>query len=917
MKHVYRLWIIVSIFLYGNLYGQTVVDPDLQQALSDTPSSLEVIVTFHGTGTPSAQQLAVLGQAGITKGVVFQSFPVVGVVASPEQVNVLASSAEVRSLYLNKPVIYYNQNGTALTGVDRLRTDPVMIQRNGGMPVSGKGIGVMINDSGVDGTHADIKLGSHLVQNVLGTTNPKAYDTMLPPVYVEGVPNTDTNSGHGTHCAGIVGGNGEKSSGKYEGAAPGASLIGYGSGAVLFILDALGGFDYAAAHQYDYGIRVISNSWGTSGTFDPNDPISVATKALYDRGVVSVFAAGNDGPVADSHNPYAQAPWVISVGAGDKYGRLADFSSRGVRDEKTTFTMDGETWVSENRPTLTAPGVDVISTRAVSPLGVIETEMDVNTMEPAHVPYYTHMSGTSMATPHVSGIVALMLDANPALSPAEVKNILQLTATNMAGMEPWEAGAGYVNAYAAVDYAFASRGYGSTLNLGRQFNSYVNITETRLPFTVDFNPVPGVSPNEITFNVAQGATAIEATAWARGTIGETGNPVNLVLVAPDGTRYTSGIYVLFVLYHDRSVAVVNPMPGVWKLRFEALRGAVALPEEISGTVSVTMPVGTTNLNDIVGHSAEASIRLAIANRLMDGRTGGFAPNSFLNRLELADYLLMGQNIRQLLPTNGSVTYTDLSTAHAILVGESSTARGAALRDRFHANKGVVLTSSSSKFGPNADVTRAQLAYSLVQCLAQQQAAEEANGKAVTVQYNGQTVQIADAGQIPSGLEGYVQVALNLNLINVRFVLEQGPLDFEPAVKAYFDPNKKVTRAAFAVYITRTHAQWQDAESLDATAARSATNANEAGTAEEIVYGLSGYPNPFTESVTITYTLEKEQMVDLAVFDAMGNKISTLVREPQKRGEHVAELRRSGLKPGLYVAKLRTGEYGKTIKLVVE
>ena len=88
------------------------------------------------------------------------------------------------------------------------------------------------------------------MQNTLGSTNLNSVNAMLPVSYIEGVPNTDNNSGHGTHCAGIVGGNGSRSAGKYEGVAPGASLLGYGSGGVLLILDAIGGFDYALTHQF-------------------------------------------------------------------------------------------------------------------------------------------------------------------------------------------------------------------------------------------------------------------------------------------------------------------------------------------------------------------------------------------------------------------------------------------------------------------------------------------------------------------------------------------------------------------------------------------------------------------------------------------------------------------------------------------
>ena len=335
-----------------------------------------------------------------------------------------------------------------------------MRKLKGGLPVTGKGIGVVINDSGVDGTHRDLKFGSHLVQNVLGSTNLNALDaTLLPVTYVENVPNTDSSSGHGTHVAGIVGGTGEMSGGKYEGVAPGANLIGYGSGAAVAMLDTIGGFDYALTHQQEYNIRVITNSWGDTGDagtdFDPYNPINIATKKLYDRGIVTVFSAGNSGPDAKTiSGNYKKAPWVVTAAAGDKSGKLADFSSRCEEGRGGTVTVDGQTWNWVDQPTVTSPGVDIISTRVISPLVALGATADAEYIEPAYLPYYTTMSGTSMAAPHVAGIIALMLEANPLLSPTEVKSILEKTATSMPEYGAWEVGAGYVNAYKAVDAPF-------------------------------------------------------------------------------------------------------------------------------------------------------------------------------------------------------------------------------------------------------------------------------------------------------------------------------------------------------------------------------------------------------------------------------------------------------------------------------
>ncbi|HEX6290872.1 MAG TPA: S8 family serine peptidase [Herpetosiphonaceae bacterium] len=461
----FALMFAVSGLAGGVAQAETgsVVDERLRAAMTTATAPLQVVVTFQGESAPTAAQIDLLRGTGIATGITFRSLPIAGVLATTDQINALAASAEVRSLDLNYALAYDNYEATALTGVDRVRTDGNMILQNGGMPVTGSGVTVLVNDSGIDGTHNDLQFGPHLVQNVEAATNLNALDsTLLPITYVENVPNTDATGGHGTHVAGIVGGTGAQSAGKHEGVAPGANLVGYGSGAGLLLLDTLGGFDYALTHQTQYGIRVITNSWGTTsdvGTdVDPNDPINVATKRLYDRGIVVVFSAGNSGPNAGTiTGNYKKAPWVIAVAAGDKQRQLASFSSRGISGKSGSFTVDGQMWTWEDRPTLTAPGAMIISTRAASPIGVIGTPDDLKLIEPAYLPFYTTLSGTSMAAPHVAGVVALMLDANPRLSPAQIKQILQETATPMSGYATWEVGSGYVNAYAAVERAFKTR----------------------------------------------------------------------------------------------------------------------------------------------------------------------------------------------------------------------------------------------------------------------------------------------------------------------------------------------------------------------------------------------------------------------------------------------------------------------------
>lgn len=790
------------------------VDPALRAALAGADVPVQVVVTFHGDGAPSASQVDLLKGVGVTTGLTFRSLPMAGVLATSSQVDALAANPEVRSLYLNAPLTYYNYEATAMTGVDRLRTDATMISRNGGMPVSGHGVGVVVNDSGVDGTHKDIELGRNLKQNALGSTNLNAYSGLLPITYVENLSNTDTNSGHGTHVAGTVGGTGAMSGGKYEGVAPGAALVGYGSGAALFVLDGIGGFDYAITHQREYGIRVITNSWGSSGDFNPEHPINVASYKAYKRNITVLFAAGNAGPGEDTHNPYAKAPWVISVAAGDKQGRLADFSSRGVRGKGGTFTYDGQSWTWEDRPSVTAPGVSIISTRVLAPVSSLAATEDASLIEPAYLPFYTTMDGTSMATPHAAGIVALMLEANPQLTPDGVKQILQETATNIPGRESWEAGAGYINAYAAVDRAYQDRNYGMTLNMARTFHSSAGVATTRSTFTVDYNPVTMVSDNRVPFTVPSGLTKLEARANADGFLGETGNLVNLILIAPDGTEYGSGVSLLFPLYRERTVSVSAPTPGNWTLELRGLRGdtanptdGAALPEQVSGVLTFNRVGQFTGLNDIAGHPAEAAIKSGVSARLLDGYAdGSFKPGSPLTRRELAIYLVMGAEVRQSLPLGVAASFTDIAAAD-LPFAEAVFARGAATRDQFQTARGVMLPVSASTFGPTQSVTRDALAYSLVQSLGLEAEAIAKNGAAVTVQYDSTRIAVEDAGEIGAELAGYVQLALDLNILNAYFYTTQGPYDLQPTVHATFKPAQVVTRGEFSVAMSRFYSAY--------------------------------------------------------------------------------------------------------------
>lgn len=365
------------------------------------------------------------------------TLPMAGASLSKAQIQELASDARVKSIYYDAALEYYNYTSGEIT-------EGHYVQDVQG--VTGAGTTIAVLDSGVDATHPDLKLGEKTVQNVK-----IAGDLDLAGgvnLFLEGQLNTDTSSGHGTHVGGTVAGSGEASRDDerrafyHDGIAPGAKLVGLGAGEAISILYSLAGFDYAIANSDRYSIDVITNSWGggDGNNFDPNNPINQASYTAYKKGIVVTFAASNSGPEDNTLNQYAIAPWVINVAAGTSDKGLADFSSRGVEGD----------WIKT--PDITAPGSGIVSTRAINtPLPALGPIIDPD--HPEYHVYYASMSGTSMATPFVAGVVGLLLEVNPDLSPDQIENILKQTADEMPNYQVHQVGAGYINVKNAVELA--------------------------------------------------------------------------------------------------------------------------------------------------------------------------------------------------------------------------------------------------------------------------------------------------------------------------------------------------------------------------------------------------------------------------------------------------------------------------------
>ena len=683
-----------------------------------------------------------------------------------------------------------------------------------------------------------------------------------------------------------------------------------------------------SVNQIRYNIRVISNSFGNTGDvgtpFDPEDPTNVATKALADRGVVVVFSAGNSGAGERTiTGNFKKAPWVITVAAGDNNGSLTDFSSRGLRGNGGTVAVDGTTYTWEDAPSVTAPGNLIVSTRASTGAdGALSATDDVN-LPTAYLPFYTILSGTSMACPHVSGIVALMLEANPQLDVYEAKRILKATATNMPGFERWEVGAGYANAYNAVVMSLRRRtDFGATLTATNTFvaNAVLSSGGSTL-FSVDFAPV---GPRDVfEFQVA----ADIAIVTARATVPE--NTVALVLTDPLGNRYGSSISLPLL---GSTVAASGPgVPGTWKLTVSGI-GSVsgvaldparvtngyALPATIEGRIDFTKNGGYTGIDDLSGHPAQGAVQYAIFNRLMDGlKNKKFMPDAALTRGQMAQYLVWGGAVRQSLPLAGGFTFGDASGALAPYA-EAAGTRAGALKDRFH-RFGPVMRASGS-FNTDGGVTRTDLAYSLVQALGLETQAKAlnsafANGsKTMAVRYDTQLVPLADAASIPADLKGYVQLALDLSLLDARFGLTQGPFDTTPTISARFNGGDSVTRARYAVAAMAFHERYLEGD-LSAALGNGGSESTVPALSQSttIGAGLNGvlaldnaYPNPARDAATVRFRLPEAQRIRLAAYDAVGREVALLAEGEMPAGNHTAQLDGGSLASGIYVLRLQSG-----------
>ena len=347
------------------------------------------------------------------------------------QILALSQLDQVVQIEADRPVRLFLDTSTYWFGVQKARTDfGVDGNADGADTYSTGDMVIAVLDTGIDAAHVDLNGGK-----VVGWADFHSGSSGDP---VCGSP-CDPH-GHGTHVSSIATGEGEGNA-LYRGVAPGAALVGvrvlskYGSGSISGVN---AGLQWVIDNKDTYNIRIINMSLGTSGCSSGTDSLSQMVNNVVAAGIVAVVSAGNSGPAACTIASPAAAEDAITVAAmadvGETGFNLAYFSSRGP-------TYDGRT-----KPDIAAPGRYIMAALRGSANG------------------YTSMSGTSMSSPFVAGVAALMLDADPTLTPSQVKSTLMNTAVDWgpAGKDT-DYGAGRLDAYESIRTADGGTGTNITV----------------------------------------------------------------------------------------------------------------------------------------------------------------------------------------------------------------------------------------------------------------------------------------------------------------------------------------------------------------------------------------------------------------------------------------------------------------------
>lgn len=486
--------------------------------------------------------------------------------ASVEAIELLLARPDVDKIILDQkyqflePVKFATstpaQSITPTWGLKTIRADYVWE----GLNIRGEGVTVAVMDTGVDWTHPIL------------TDNYRGWISETPPDHVinwydavDNLPEPADPHGHGTHVAGTaVGAQG-------IGVAPGAQWIavrvldenGFGQ-----LGDVHAGFQWLLAPGGDPSKSpdIVNNSWSGSPMLADFIP-DVAV--LQDAGIIPIFAAGNSGPFPQTIGTPGGYAHTIAVGASDDLDQTTWFSSRGP----AYFT-------DEYKPTFVAPGAYVFSSIPGS--------------------QYAYFNGTSMATPHASGLYALLLSAQPSLAMAEISQIITSTAVSIEGNNPnYSSGWGRIDAYDAV-----STQAPSGIVQGQVTGSGFPLVDATIVITTSNGyELPFYSDNDGRFQVALSPGIFWLSASKFGYSRSAAIQVDIQA----GQLITSSDFELNELPHGQVEGTLsgandgNPISGTLTIQGTP----IVLNIGDSGHFLINLPIGTYSFDfSSIGHKSE-------------------------------------------------------------------------------------------------------------------------------------------------------------------------------------------------------------------------------------------------------------------------------------------------------------------------
>lgn len=424
----------------------------------------EVLVTFD-----ESESVSLLNDLSLEAGYhAYENLPVAYTKLTGSQIGTVGNWDETRAVVANAELDWEHDDARRDTNAGAVHDGSDLAQ-----PYTGENVHAVVVDTGIDASHPDLE--DNVVANYQWVGDPLEDDGDAVLWEDAGLVNTD-DVGHGTHCAGSIGGDGTESDGEFRGMAPDVDLTSYSVNASLTVQKATAAYDHIIDLQRagEHEVHLVSNSYGQGpGEFDPYDPLAVAMWFAMEEGILTTFSAGNDGDEDDEHGRNdslgirKQAPYVLSVAATDHEQAVTGFSSRGDEDgnhdrhaafenveELYSGTPEDEIEgpMALHRPGVAAKGEAVMSTlNPVQPLWALGDDDEL---------WYGLLSGTSMSNPVAAGCAALAIDAyiehnGDSPRPIDVIATLETTADEGAheNYTTRNVGAGYVDALAATERA--------------------------------------------------------------------------------------------------------------------------------------------------------------------------------------------------------------------------------------------------------------------------------------------------------------------------------------------------------------------------------------------------------------------------------------------------------------------------------